>query len=201
MTWIKTVPFEVATGRLRKLYERVTGPGNNVDNIMMAHSLRPHSMEGHMALYKNVLHHTGNSLPKWVLELLGVRVSHLNGCDYCVRHHAAGLRRLLADDARADAVIGAATGDGVFEGIVDLSVQQMLVYAEQLTSAAQDMDVADVEALRAVGLEDGQILEVNQVVAYFAYANRTVLGLGVNTDGDVIGLSPGSDNPDEWGHH
>lgn len=201
MTWIKTVPFEVATGRLRKLYERVTGPGNNVDNIMMAHSLRPHSMEGHMALYKNVLHHTGNSLPKWVLELLGVRVSHLNGCDYCVRHHAAGLRRLLADDARADAVIGAATGDGVFEGIVDPSVQQMLVYAEQLTSAAQDIDVADVEALRAVGLEDGQILEVNQVVAYFAYANRTVLGLGVNTDGDVIGLSPGSDNPDEWGHH
>ena len=201
MTWIKTVPFEVATGRLRKLYERVTGPGNNVDNIMMAHSLRPHSMEGHMALYKNVLHHTGNSLPKWVLELLGVRVSHLNGCDYCVRHHAAGLRRLLADDARADAVIGAATGDGVFEGIVDPSVQQMLVYAEQLTSAAQDMDVADVEALRAVGLEDGQILEVNQVVAYFAYANRTVLGLGVNTDGDVIGLSPGSDNPDDWGHH
>lgn len=201
MTWIKTVPFEVATGRLRKLYERVTGPGNNVDNIMMAHSLRPHSMEGHMALYKNVLHHTGNSLPKWVLELLGVRVSHLNGCDYCVRHHAAGLRRLLADEARADAVIGAATGDGVFEGIVDPSVQQMLVYAEQLTSAAQDMDVANVEALRAVGLEDGQILEVNQVVAYFAYANRTVLGLGVNTDGDVIGLSPGSDNPDEWGHH
>lgn len=201
MTWIKTVPFEVATGRLRKLYERVTGPGNNVDNIMMAHSLRPHSMEGHMALYKNVLHHTGNSLPKWVLELLGVRVSHLNGCDYCVRHHAAGLRRLLADEARADAVIGAATGDGVFEGIVDPSVQQMLVYAEQLTSAAQDMDVADAEALRAVGLEDGQILEVNQVVAYFAYANRTVLGLGVNTDGDVIGLSPGSDNPDEWGHH
>ena len=201
MTWIKTVPFEVATGRLRKLYERVTGPGNNVDNIMMAHSLRPHSMEGHMALYKNVLHHTGNSLPKWVLELLGVRVSHLNGCDYCVRHHAAGLRRLLADEARADAVIGAATGDGVFEGIVDPSVQQMLVYAEQLTSAAQDMDVANVEAWRAVGLEDGQILEVNQVVAYFAYANRTVLGLGVNTDGDVIGLSPGSDNPDEWGHH
>ena len=89
----------------------------------------------------------------------------------------------------------------MFEGIVDPSVQQMLVYAEQLSSAAQDMDVADVEALRAVGLEDGQILEVNQVVAYFAYANRTVLGLGVNTDGDVIGLSPGSDNPDEWGHH
>ena len=48
MTWIKTITFADATGRLRQLYERVTGPGDNVDNIMLAHSLRPHSMEGHM---------------------------------------------------------------------------------------------------------------------------------------------------------
>lgn len=33
-------------------------------------------------------------------------------------------------------------------------------------------------------------LEINQVVAYFAYANRTVLGLGVNTEGEILGLSP-----------
>ena len=38
MSWIKTVPFDEATGKLRKLYERVTGPDNNVDNIMMVHS-------------------------------------------------------------------------------------------------------------------------------------------------------------------
>jgi hypothetical protein len=39
------------------------------------------------------------------------------------------------------------------------------------------------------------------VVSYFAYANRTVLGLGVNTDGDVLGLSPGdNDDPDNWSH-
>ena len=77
MAWIRTVPFEEATGKLKKLYERVTGPGGNVDNIMMVHSLRPHSMEGHMALYKNVLHHTGNKVPKWFLEVLGVWVSSL----------------------------------------------------------------------------------------------------------------------------
>ncbi len=39
------------------------------------------------------------------------------------------------------------------------------------------------------------------MVSYFAYANRTVLGLGVNTDGDVLGLSPGdNDDPDNWSH-
>ena len=61
MTWIKTIPFADATGRLRQLYERVTGLGDNVDNIMLAHSLRPHSMEGHMHLHKYVLHH-GNTV-------------------------------------------------------------------------------------------------------------------------------------------
>jgi hypothetical protein len=58
MAWIDTIPYDKSDGRLRKLYDRIKGPGNNVDNIMMMHSLRPHSMEGHMALYKYVLHHT-----------------------------------------------------------------------------------------------------------------------------------------------
>jgi hypothetical protein len=44
-------------------------------------------------------------------------------------------------------------------------------------------------------------LEINQVVAYFNYANRTVLGLGVETSGDLLGLSPGdSDDPENWQH-
>lgn len=51
MSYIKTVPYDKSTGRLRQLYDRVKGPNNNVDNIMMAHSLRPHTMDGHMAIY------------------------------------------------------------------------------------------------------------------------------------------------------
>jgi len=83
MAWIDTIPYDKSDGRLRKLYDRVKGPGNNVDNIMMMHSLRPHSMEGHMALYKYVLHHTGNTVEKWFLETIGVWVSQLNRCAYC----------------------------------------------------------------------------------------------------------------------
>jgi len=43
MTWIDTVSYEDSDGELKKLYDRIKGPGNNVDNIMLAHSLRPHS--------------------------------------------------------------------------------------------------------------------------------------------------------------
>jgi uncharacterized protein YciW len=54
--------------------------------------------------------------------------------------------------------------------------------------------------LRSAGFDDGEILEVNQVVSYFAYANRMVLGLGVNTGGDVLGLSPSSGDSSDWSH-
>ena len=50
MTWIETIDYDKASGRLKTLYDRVKGPEDNVDNIMMAHSLRPHTMEGHGAL-------------------------------------------------------------------------------------------------------------------------------------------------------
>ena len=62
MSWISTIPFEQATGQLKKLYDRVVGPNNNVDNILMVHSLRPHTLQGHMVLYKNVIHNANTKL-------------------------------------------------------------------------------------------------------------------------------------------
>ena len=200
MTWIRTVPFAEATGKLKKLYERVTGPDNNVDNIMLAHSLRPHSMEGHMTLYKYVLHHPHNTLPKWYLEAIGVYVSHLNRCGYCFDHHLAGMRRLVADDERSDAIAAALAADDPAEAFSGRELAG-LEYAARLTSSQADMAERDIQTLRDAGFDDGEILEINQVTAYFAYANRMVLGLGINTDGDIIGLSPGdSSDPDNWSH-
>ena len=200
MSWIKIVPYDKAEGRLKKLYDRVKGPDNNVDNIMMSHSLRPHTMEGHMALYKYVLHHSNNTVPKWFLETLGVYVSILNKCGYCIEHHFQGLKRLLGNDARSDSIrraFEANTPDSAFSGR-ELSA---LKYAHTLTTSPSDLTNEHVQAMRDTGFNDGEILEINQVVAYFSYANRTILGLGTHTEGDIIGLSPGnSDNPDDWNH-
>ncbi len=99
MTLIATVAPDDAGEPLRSLYARVAGPGGAVDNILLAHGLRPHTLEAHMALYKAVLHHRGNTLPKYFLESIGVLVSGINGCDYCIDHHLAGLKRLLARDS------------------------------------------------------------------------------------------------------
>lgn len=198
--WIRTISDNDATGRLRTLYDRIRGPGGAIDNIMRVHGLRPHTMEGHLALYKSVLHHARNELPRWLLETVGVYVSALNGCDYCVEHHAAGLARLLGDPERSRAIRDALERDRPSDAL-DGREAVVLAYAKALTVAPSQVAEAHVAAMRDAGLSDGEILEVNQVVAYFAYANRTVLGLGVTTDGDRLGLSPSAaDAPDDWGH-
>lgn len=199
-SWIDRIARDDAEGRLRTLYDRIQGPGGAVDNIMMVHSLRPHTMEGHLALYKSVLHHARNELPRWLLETAGVYVSLLNACGYCVEHHLAGLRRLLKNDARADA-IRAALERGRPEEAFEGRELALLRYAEALTRRPGELDASALEPMRAAGMTDGQILEANQVIAYFAYANRTVLGLGVTTEGDTLGLAPSAtDDPDDWGH-
>ena len=201
MSWINTIPYEKATGKLKMLYDRVKGPDNNVDNIMMMHSLRPHSMEGHMAIYKYVLHHSGNTIPKWFLECLGVWVSSLNECNYCVEHHFSGMKRLVGDDAKSALLRSAIEARHIDAAPLTEAQKQAMRYVRTLTRDPNALRELDIEELRAVGWDDGEILEINQVSAYFGYANRTVLGLGCSTKGDVIGLSPNNNaDPDDWNH-
>ena len=97
MSWIKLINYDAATGRLKRLYDKIKGPDNYIDNIMLVHGLRPNTLEGHMTLYKNVLHHANNELPKWFLEAIGVYVSWLNSCAYCVNHHTVGMSKELSN--------------------------------------------------------------------------------------------------------
>lgn len=199
MTWIRTIPYEQAKGRLKKIYDRVKGPDNNVDNVLLVHSLRPHTLEGHMSLYKAVLHHSGNSLPKWYLELLGVYVSHLNQCAYCFSHHLAGLSRLIHSE-QAEKTAEAIRSDRLDELLTPKELAGC-TYSRKLTLENRSIRSADLESLRQYNFSDGEILEINQVVSYFNYVNRTVNGLGINTQGDLLGLSPGdSEDLESWSH-
>lgn len=201
MAFIDVIAPPRASGRLQKVYQRVQAPDGQVDNVLQVHSLRPHTLEGHMAIYKAVLHHSSNRLPEWYLEAIGVLVSRLNGCTYCATHHAEGLKRLLKTanldyQAYVQALESNAPGKPF-----TAREQSGLAYALKLTQSPGQIASADIDTLRNAGFDDGEILEINQVSAYFAYANRTVSGLGVNTRGEVLGQSPetGGDNSG-WGH-
>ncbi|MYG89331.1 MAG: hypothetical protein F4190_12545 [Acidimicrobiales bacterium] len=47
---------------------------------------------------------------------------------------------------------------------------------------ADDELVADVDALREAGFSDRDILDITEVVGYYAYANRIADGLGLQTE-------------------
>ena len=139
-------------------------------------------------------------MPKWLLEAIGVCVSSINNCDYCLEHHYEGMRKLLNDEERSKNIriaLVRCKAEEVFEGI-ELAA---IMYSVNLTLTPEKISLNVFEGLRDTGLDEGQILEINQVAAYFAYANRMVLGLGVKEDGDIIGLSPNdSDDIDNWSH-
>jgi len=188
--WIRLISYPESEGYLRDLYDRVKGPQGQIDNVMKAHSLRPHTMEGHLALYKSVMHHRGNALPVWFLECMAVYTGLVNKCAYSVAHHFAGLvRQLGGDKARGDRIyraFAAGRPEDEFQG----KELALLRYVAKLTAEPQRMERADIDALRVAGAEEGEMLEANQVCAYFNYSNRLLNGLGVTTEGDTLGLSP-----------
>jgi len=60
--------------------------------------------------------------------------------------------------------------------------RHMLDYAAKLTQAPWDMTENDLRQLRAGGFSDRAILDIAQVVAYYAYVNRIADGLGVSLE-------------------
>ena len=92
-------------------------------------------------------------------------------------------------DDRTDAILDALESDQPDRAFTGKDLA-LLRYARQLTLTPGHIEQGDVERLRSAGATDGEILEANQVVAYFNYANRVLNGLGVTTEGDVLGTSP-----------
>ncbi len=97
-----------------------------------------------------------------------------------MEHHRAGLARLTRRTHAPDFADRVACDWRSVE--LTASQRAMLVYAEKLTVRPGAMEEADLAPLREAGLDDRAILELNLVVAYFAYANRIADGLGVTLE-------------------
>lgn len=60
----------------------------------------------------------------------------------------------------------------------------MCDYAAKLTQEPWAMVESDLAPMREAGLTDREILDVNLITCYFAYANRLADGLGIALEGD-----------------
>ena len=177
---------ELADDELVQALSEARTPHGTVDNVLRVHSLRPSTMKGHMALYKSCLHDKNNTLPEWLQETISSYVSILNSCEYSLLNHWKNAEFLIGDDKRSDQIYISLKNrkpQDCFTG-VELALMQ---YAEKLTLGPSEMKKDDVDNLRTAGLDDGQILEATQIICYFNYVNRSINGLGVTNEGDIIG--------------
>ena len=55
----------------------------------------------------------------------------------------------------------------------------MLTFSVKLTNEPKNMEITDIKKLHKVGFSDRDILDIVEVTAYYAYANRLADGLGI----------------------
>ncbi|NNE97268.1 MAG: peroxidase-related enzyme [Acidimicrobiales bacterium] len=84
------------------------------------------------------------------------------------------MRRLLHDDELLTQV-----ETDWREAQLSQSRTAMLAYAVKLTRTPAEMTERDVQMLRSAGFSDRDVLDIVEVIAYYAYANRIADGLGV----------------------
>ncbi|PZC48272.1 MAG: 4-carboxymuconolactone decarboxylase [Chloroflexi bacterium] len=63
----------------------------------------------------------------------------------------------------------------------------MLEYAEKMTFDAPGINEGDINKLRSVGFEDGDILSIAVLAAYRNFIDRIADGLGCQLDPDSLG--------------
>ena len=184
---IEMISDQNASSELKEILNLARTPHGTVDNVMRIHSLRPNTMKGHVTLYRAALHDEVNTIPMWFQETISSYVSMLNNCDYSLANHWKNAVHLMGSEQDANKIeeaLKAQNPENAFEG----EQLAMLKYAGKLTLDPGNMIEKDVEKLRNEGIDDGKILELNQIVGYFNYVNRLLNGLGVKTTGDTVGF-------------
>tara|TARA_Y100000588_G_scaffold179522_1_gene193400 strand:+ start:298 stop:876 length:579 start_codon:yes stop_codon:yes gene_type:complete len=184
--WIKMIKDDEANEDLKKVLSIARTPHGTVDNVMRVHSLRPNTMKGHLVLYRSVLHDDTNTIPTWFQETISSYVSIINKCNYSLANHWANARHLINDKQRSDKIKKALDERKPEKYFKDAELA-LLKYTEKLTLSPSKMKENDIITLRKNGVSDGEILEANQIICYFNYVNRTINGLGVTTEGDIVG--------------
>lgn len=180
MAWIDEIEISEAEGRLGEIYRELVEKRGKVSNILKVHSLNPEAMSGHLDLYMTLMF--GKSgLSRAEREAIGVVVSAENDCAYCVNHHAAALRHFIKDEETLNMLM---TADGL--ETLEPRLSNIVRHAERLTVAPAAMTESDLEELRAVGLDDKDILDLTLIVGYFNFVNRIAVGLGVSYSDDEL---------------
>ena len=170
-SWIATVSLESASPEQLEVLEE-SNPKAKTSPYYLCLVHAPEVLRQRSKLFNTVMYGP-RGLPRAERELAAVAESRINGCPYCASVHSRLFAQLTKEPEVMQRIFKEGVGtqlEGRRRAIVD--------YAAALTASPPAATKAHVDALRKAGLTEGEILDVTQVVAMFAWANRLMQTLG-----------------------
>ncbi len=180
MPFIKTIEYSDADEKLKQVYDGLIESRGKLAEVHKIQSLNPEALTAHMDLYMTVMF--GKSpLKRYQREMIAVIVSSANSCFYCINHHEQALLAYWKDEDR----VANLRTDREKAGLSDQD-ERLCLLAEELTKNPSAGFSDRVSELKEAGLNDRAVLDAVQVIAYFNFVNRMVLGLGAEFTEDEM---------------
>ena len=169
-----------------EIYDRYVRQRGNVPNMFRTVAHRPEILQTMIAHMEAVLN-TG-TLPTSLKELVIVRTSQMNNCEYCLASHSLLAKKLGYSDAQIAELPH-------FESSNSLTEREKVALrlAERLTRNERPLDDTELDELKA-HFTEGEIVELMAASGLFNYFNRfnnllaiepTQPGAGVETSSAV----------------
>ena len=147
-----------------EIYDRYVRQRGNVPNMFRTVAHRPEIFETMIAHFEAIL--TTGTLPTKLKELVIVRTSQLNACDYCLASHTAIGLKLGWSKEQLDNL-------AQFESREDFTAAEKaaLRLAEKMTLDANHFSDAEFSHLRSF-YSEGEVVELMAAIGLFNYFNR-----------------------------
>jgi len=171
--FIQTTQEVEAEGRLREIYDGDRKSLGYVPNHARVFSLRPEVLEAWRAFQGSIR----KNLRLRRYELVTLAAAKALNCRYCLLAHGAILNKngVSVDQLRA-----------ILTNFHDAGLERaevaMMEFAQKIVRSANEMTQADVDALRALGLEDIEILDITLTATMRSFASKTFDALGAGPD-------------------
>jgi uncharacterized peroxidase-related enzyme len=156
---------------IQAVYQKCREKLGLVPNVLRAMSFHPQKLRNFMTTYNELM--LGDSkLSKLEREMVAVVVSSANRCYYCLVAHGQAVRKLSGDPELGEMM-------ALNYRVAKLSPRQraMLDFAWKLTVTPHAIEEPDRAALRTAGLDDSEIFDLADVVAFFNLSNRMAFAL------------------------
>jgi uncharacterized peroxidase-related enzyme len=163
--------------QVRKIHAKYRAQYGFVPNWLAALSVNPDTAYRLVVFYEHLFDPRLSRLRAEDRELIAVVSSAINECSYCVFNHTHSLGHAIGDRIRAQRI----ARDHHHVHLTERE-EALADIAEKLSRKGTSVGETDFQRLRRVGFDEQAILEVLEISAFFAYANRLTAALSIVPD-------------------